>query len=53
MSIYVIAGASGHVGGVAARELLDLGDKVRVIVRDAAKGAPFRQRRRGRGRLAR
>lgn len=38
MSIYVIAGATGHVGSVAARTLLEKGHKVRAIVRDAKKG---------------
>lgn len=36
--MYVIAGATGHVGSAAARELLANGEKVRVLVRDAAKG---------------
>jgi uncharacterized protein YbjT (DUF2867 family) len=37
MSIFVVAGATGHVGSVVARELLAGGHKVRAIVRDAAK----------------
>jgi uncharacterized protein YbjT (DUF2867 family) len=36
--MYVIAGASGHVGGAAASTLLSQGQPVKVIVRDAAKG---------------
>ena len=36
--MFVIAGATGHVGGVAARELLAAKQPVKVIVRDAAKG---------------
>src|SRR5687767_9952700 len=34
----VVAGVSGHVGSVAARTLIAEGKKVRVLVRDAAKG---------------
>ena len=41
---YVIAGVSGNTGSVAANALLDAGAKVRVVVRDAAKGAPWRAR---------
>lgn len=36
--MYVIAGVSGHVGSVAANELLKKGKIVKVIVRDAKKG---------------
>lgn len=36
--MFVIAGATGHVGGGVATELLVKGEKVRVLVRDAAKG---------------
>jgi uncharacterized protein YbjT (DUF2867 family) len=36
--MFVIAGVTGHVGGVAAAELLAQQQKIRVIVRDAAKG---------------
>jgi len=36
--MFVIAGVTGHVGGVAARELLAAKQPVKVIVRDAAKG---------------
>jgi uncharacterized protein YbjT (DUF2867 family) len=37
MSIFVVAGATGHVGSVVARELLAAGHKVRAIVRSADK----------------
>ncbi len=35
--MFVITGATGHVGSVAAETLLAAGKKVRVMVRDAAK----------------
>ena len=38
---YAVAGVSGHTGRVAAQALLEAGQKVRVIVRDAAKGAEW------------
>ena len=37
--MFVIAGASGHTGSVAAATLLAQGKRVRVIVRDEKKGA--------------
>lgn len=37
MSTFVVAGATGHVGSVVARELLGAGHKVRAIVRSAGK----------------
>ncbi|MFL5306137.1 MAG: NmrA family NAD(P)-binding protein [Polyangia bacterium] len=37
--MYVITGATGHTGSVAAETLLDAGKKVRVVVRDAKKAA--------------
>lgn len=40
--MYAIAGVTGHVGSVAAETLLSQGKPVRVIVRDAAKGAPWK-----------
>jgi len=40
--MYVIAGVSGHTGSVVARTLLAAGQPVRVLVRDAAKGEPWR-----------
>lgn len=39
--MFVIAGVTGHVGSVVARELLNKGAKVKVLVRDAAKGAEW------------
>jgi uncharacterized protein YbjT (DUF2867 family) len=42
--MFVIAGATGHVGGVAASELLAGHHKVKVIVRDPAKGREWSQR---------
>ena len=36
--MFVIAGVTGHVGSVAAKELLSKGQKIKVIVRDTAKG---------------
>jgi uncharacterized protein YbjT (DUF2867 family) len=38
MAIFVVAGATGHVGSVVARELLTAGHKVRAIVRSVDKG---------------
>ena len=40
--MFVIAGVSGHTGSVAANTLLAAGKPVRVIVRDAAKGEPWK-----------
>ena len=40
--MYVIAGVSGHTGSVVADTLLTAGKPVRVIVRDAAKGEPWK-----------
>src|SRR5580658_8154096 len=37
MSIFVVAGATGHVGSVVSRELLAVGHKVRAIVRNVDK----------------
>jgi uncharacterized protein YbjT (DUF2867 family) len=42
--MYVITGASGNTGGVAAETLLRAGKKVRVVARDAAKGEAWKQR---------
>jgi uncharacterized protein YbjT (DUF2867 family) len=41
---FAIAGVSGHTGQVAAQALLDAGEQVRVIVRDAAKGEAWARR---------
>ncbi len=40
--MYVIAGVTGNTGSRAADALLALGEKVRVIVREPAKGEPWR-----------
>ena len=40
--MFVIAGVSGHTGSVVATTLLAAGKPVRVIVRDAAKGAEWK-----------
>ncbi len=42
--MYVIAGVSGNTGSVAADTLLAARQPVRVIVRDAAKGEPWKAR---------
>jgi uncharacterized protein YbjT (DUF2867 family) len=42
--MYAIVGVSGHTGKTAADILLDRGEKIRVIVRDAAKGEPWKAR---------
>lgn len=42
--MFVIAGATGHVGGAAATELLGQKQKIKVIVRDAAKGGEWSKR---------
>ncbi|HWE31339.1 MAG TPA: NmrA family NAD(P)-binding protein [Polyangia bacterium] len=41
--MFVISGASGNTGGAAAKALLAQGHAVRVIVRDAKKGEPWKQ----------
>src|SRR5438309_1258204 len=40
-AMFVVAGVSGHVGSVVAKELLAAGEKVKVLVRDAGKGASW------------
>lgn len=42
--MFVVAGVTGHVGSVIADQLLAKGQKVKVIVRDAAKGAAWSQK---------
>ena len=42
--MFVITGATGHVGAVAAEALLAEGKAVRVVVRDAAKAEGLRAR---------
>jgi NAD(P)H dehydrogenase (quinone) len=39
--MFVVTGASGNVGGAAARALLKAGRKVRVVLRDQAKAAAW------------
>lgn len=41
---YVIAGVSGNTGSVVAETLLSAGAKIRVVVRDEAKGASWKAR---------
>lgn len=41
---FVVAGVSGNTGSVVADALLTAGEKVRVVVRDEAKGAAWRAR---------
>lgn len=40
--MFVVAGATGNTGSVVAEQLLAAGKKVRVLVRDAAKGEPWK-----------
>jgi uncharacterized protein YbjT (DUF2867 family) len=42
--MFVVAGVSGKTGAVVAETLLSQGQKVRVLVRDGAKGAVWRRR---------
>jgi uncharacterized protein YbjT (DUF2867 family) len=42
--MYVITGATGKTGSVAAEKLLTMGEKVRVVGRDAARLERFRQK---------
>ncbi len=42
--MYAVAGVSGRTGSVVAESLLQAGKRVRVIVRDEAKGAAWRTR---------
>jgi uncharacterized protein YbjT (DUF2867 family) len=44
MSLYVIAGVTGHSGSVAASDLLAQGETVKVLVRSEEKGASWRER---------
>ena len=41
MSLFVVAGATGHIGSVVARELLAKGHQVRALVRSAEKAQPL------------
>ncbi|MDF2694850.1 MAG: hypothetical protein K0S65_3233, partial [Labilithrix sp.] len=40
--MFVVAGVTGKTGAVVADTLLAAGKKVRVLVRDAGKGAPWK-----------
>ena len=42
--MFVISGVSGNTGSIVADALLEQGKKVRVIVRDAKKGEPWKAR---------
>jgi uncharacterized protein YbjT (DUF2867 family) len=42
--MYVVAGVSGNTGSIVANALLEEGKKVRVLVRDASKGEPWKAR---------
>ena len=42
--MYLITGVTGNTGRVVAEQLLSKGEKVRVLVRDAAKGEPWKAR---------
>jgi NAD(P)H dehydrogenase (quinone) len=42
--MYTIMGVTGKVGGAAALSLLDRGERLRVVVRDRAKGAVWADR---------
>ena len=42
--MYAIAGVTGNTGSVVAEELLRRGKKIRVIVRNAEKGEPWKSR---------
>jgi uncharacterized protein YbjT (DUF2867 family) len=42
--MFVITGATGHTGAVVANQLLDAGQKVRVLVRDPAKARALADR---------
>lgn len=40
--MYAVAGVTGNTGSIVAETLLARGERVRVIVRDAAKGEPWK-----------
>ena len=42
--MYLITGVTGNTGRVVAEQLLSKGEKIRVLVRDAAKGEAWRER---------
>ncbi|HEY0254893.1 MAG TPA: NAD(P)H-binding protein, partial [Kofleriaceae bacterium] len=41
--MYTITGVTGHVGSIAAQTLLAQGKQLRVLVRDAEKGEPWKK----------
>jgi uncharacterized protein YbjT (DUF2867 family) len=43
-NVYVVLGATGHVGSVVSTRLLDAGLRIRVVARSADKLAPFAAR---------
>jgi len=43
MAMHIILGATGHVGSVAARNLLARGEPVAIVTRDRSKGAALEQ----------
>jgi uncharacterized protein YbjT (DUF2867 family) len=42
--MYAVTCASGRTGSIVARVLLEAGREVRVVVRDAARGVPWKER---------
>jgi uncharacterized protein YbjT (DUF2867 family) len=44
MRTFVIAGITGHVGAVVASELLARGERIKAIVRNPNRGAPWGDR---------
>ena len=42
--MYAMTGITGQVGGVTARTLRNTGLPVRAVMRDAAKGAAWKER---------
>ncbi|MEA2739302.1 MAG: hypothetical protein QOH05_2609, partial [Acetobacteraceae bacterium] len=42
--MYAITGITGQVGGAVARSLLEVGQPVRAVVRDAAKAEAWKAR---------
>jgi uncharacterized protein YbjT (DUF2867 family) len=44
MRTFVIAGMTGHVGSEVASELLARSERIKAIVRDPNRGAPWRDR---------
>ena len=42
--MYIIMGATGHVGSAVAQSLLDQGESITVLTHDAQKGQPWQQK---------